>query len=110
MAVTGGSAKDASSSESIDQRAVREHVESVLASPILASSARRVQLLRYLCSRAIDGVGDQVNEYAIGVDVFEKPTSFDPRIDSIVRTEMGRLRQKLKEYSAAAPRSSSRIE
>ena len=110
MAVTGGSAKDASSSESIDQQAIREHVESVLASPILASSPRRVQLLRYLCTRAIDGVGDQVNEYAIGVDVFEKPSSFDPRIDSIVRTEMGRLRQKLKEYYAAAPPSAIRIE
>jgi TolB-like protein/Flp pilus assembly protein TadD len=111
MAVTGGSAKDASSSESIDQQAIRAHIETVLASPILASSPRRVQLLRYLCTRALSGDGDQVNEYAIGIDVFEKSASFDPRIDSIVRTEMGRLRQKLKEYYAGGGQSSTlRIE
>src|ERR1700684_1021722 len=109
MAVTDGSAKDASSSESLDQ-AIREHVESVATSPILASSPRRAQLLRYLCTRAMGGHGDQVNEYAIGLDLFEKPSSFDPRIDSIVRTEMGRLRQKLKEFYATAPPSAIRIE
>ncbi len=110
MAVTGGSAKDASSSESIDQQVIRAHIETVLASPILASAPRRAQLLRYLCTRALSGAGDQVNEYAIGIDVFDKSPSFDPRIDSIVRTEMGRLRQKLKEYYAGAPASALRIE
>lgn len=110
MAVTGGSAKDASSSESFDQKAIRDHVETVIASATLASSPRRAQLLRYLCTRAMTGDGDEVNEYAIGIDVFQKPSSFDPRIDSIVRTEMGRLRQKLKEYYAGAPPSGMRIE
>jgi len=90
-----------SSSDSISQQAIRAHVETIIASPFLASSPRRAQLFRYLCTRALAGDGDQVNEYAIGVDVFEKPPSFDPRIDSIVRTEMGRLRQKLKEYYAS---------
>ena len=111
MAVTGGSAKDASSSDSIDQEVIRAHLESVIASPILASSPRRAHLLRYLCTRALSGDGDQVNESAIGIDVFEKSSSFDPRIDSLVRTEMGRLRQKLKEYYAAGTQTSAiRIE
>ena len=111
MAVTGGSAKDTSSSDLLDQQAIRAHLEDVIASPVLASAPRRAQLLRYLCTRALAGDGEQVNEYAIGVDVFEKPPSFDPRIDSIVRTEMGRLRQKLKEYYASVPPGSTiRIE
>jgi adenylate cyclase len=100
MRISGEPSKDVSSADSAGQLAIRAHVEAVLAAPILASSSRKVQLLRYLCTRALDGQGEQVNEYAIGVDVFEKPASFDPRIDSIVRTEMGRLRQKLKEYYA----------
>ena len=50
------------------------------------------------------GEGDGINEYAIGLDVFEKPASFDPRIESIVRNEAGRLRQKLKDYYAESGR------
>ena len=110
MQATGEPSKDASPSDSAGGQAIREHLETVLASPILASSPRRAQLLRYLCTRALDG-GEPVNEYAIGVDVFEKPASFDPRIDSIVRTEMGRLRQRLKDYySSCEPPSAMRIE
>jgi serine/threonine-protein kinase len=56
-------------------------------------------LLRYLAERALSG--EAINEYAIGVDVFERPASFDPRIESIVRTEAARLRQKLKDYYAS---------
>jgi TolB-like protein/Flp pilus assembly protein TadD len=111
MRAAGEPSKDVSPSDSAGQQAIREHLETVLASPILASSPRRAQLLRYLCNRALDGQGEPVNEYAIGVDVFEKPASFDPRIDSIVRTEMGRLRQRLKDYySSVAPSSPIRIE
>jgi hypothetical protein len=86
MRAAGEPSQDASPSDSARQQAIREHLETVLASPILASSPRRAQLLRYLCTRALDGEGEQVNEYAIGIDVFEKSSSFDPRIDSIVRT------------------------
>ena len=46
------------------------------------------------------GEGDKVSEYAIGLDVFQKPASFDPRIESVVRTEVSRLRQRLKDYYA----------
>jgi serine/threonine-protein kinase len=106
MRTAGEPSKDVSPSDSPGEQAIREHLETVLASPILASSPRRAQLLRYLCTCALDGRGEQVNEYAIGIDVFEKTPSFDPRIDSIVRTEMGRLRQKLKDYYASGAQSS----
>jgi adenylate cyclase len=39
-----------------------------------------------------------VTEYGIGLDVFDRSPSFEPRMDSIVRTETSRLRQKLSEY------------
>lgn len=93
-------ALEKTSAEQARQQLIRAHIEAVTASPVLASSPRRVQLLVYLCDRALNGAGEPVNEYAVGVDVFEKPPSFDPRIDSIVRTEMGRLRQKLHDYYA----------
>ena len=81
------------------------HLDRVMASAAFASSGRSAQLLRYLVTRAMAGQGEQVNEYAIGVDVFERPESFDPRLDSIVRTELSRLRKRLKDYylSEGAP-------
>ncbi len=69
-----------------------------MASPAFAGSKRRAQLLQYLVRRTLAGEADQVNEYAIGVDVFAKPTSFDPRLESVVRNEVMRLRQKLIGY------------
>ena len=80
---------------------VRAQLERLLGAPSFKSSLRRGQLLRYLIERTLAGEADRINEYAIGIDVFEKPASFDPRIESIVRTEAGRLRQKLREYYAA---------
>ena len=35
---------------------------------------------------------------SIGVEVYERPASFDPHIDTIVRTEARRLRSKLHDY------------
>ncbi len=61
-----------------------------------APSSRR--LLRYLADRCIAGESDAIKEYTIGVDAFNKPTSYDPRSDSTVRIQIGRLRQKLTEY------------
>jgi TolB-like protein len=79
---------------------IRGQLSRLLATAVFASSLRRGQLLRYLVERTLAGEGDGINEYAVGLDVFEKPVSFDPRIESIVRNEVGRLRQKLKDYYA----------
>jgi TolB-like protein len=78
--------------------AVRDQLERMLASPTFASSPRLRTFLRYVVDRALAGEGDQLKEYAIGADVFERGADYDPRIDSIVRVEAGRLRAKLEEY------------
>lgn len=39
-----------------------------------------------------------MKEYLVGVEVFNKLETFDPRIDSIVRVEARRLRSKLDRY------------
>jgi TolB-like protein len=80
---------------------VRAYVDQLLASPAFSGSPRRARLLRYLVERELAGEGDRVNEYAIGVDVFDKPDSFDTRTESTVRAEFSRLRQKLRDYYAA---------
>lgn len=97
----GRSAREINPLDSAHSAEVRAQLDQLLAVPAFTSSRRRGRLLRYLVEHSLAGEADGINEYAIGVDVFDKPPSFDPRIESIVRTEAGRLRQKLREYYAA---------
>jgi TolB-like protein/Tfp pilus assembly protein PilF len=87
-------------SPDIRTREIRAYLSRLLAAPQFSLASRRGQLLAYLIDHTLAGDADKINEYAIGLDVFHKPTSFDPRIESLVRTEFSRLRQRLKEYYA----------
>jgi TolB-like protein len=75
----------------------RGYLERLLALPALASR-RRGQLLRYLVEQKLAGRADQVTEYGIALDVFERPASFDPRTEATVRAEMSRLRRTLTDH------------
>jgi adenylate cyclase len=77
---------------------VRAQLERLLASDSLASSARLQGFLRHIVERTLEGEGGGLKEYAVGVEVFNRGDDYDPRIDSIVRVEAGRLRAKLVEY------------
>ena len=56
------------------------------------------RFLRLAVERSLEGKADQLKEYLIGVEVFDRPASYDPRVDPIVRVEARRLRSKLKSY------------
>lgn len=84
---------------------IRATLERLLGTQHFAAASRRGQLLRYLVEHTLKGDADKINEYAIGLDVFDRPASFDPRIESIVRTEFSRLRQRLRDYYAEDGRS-----
>jgi TolB-like protein len=79
---------------------IRASVDRLLQSPDFRIPTRRARLLTYLVDRTLAGERNRINEYAIGVDVFDKPASFDPKLDAVVRAEISRLRQNLKEYYA----------
>ncbi len=82
--------------------AVRTQLEKVLASKIFAPASRLSRLLRYTVEQTLLGQADQIKEYVLGVQVFDRGDDFDPRIDPVVRVEAHRLRAKLKQYYAAA--------
>ncbi|HLW78666.1 MAG TPA: hypothetical protein VKU44_03615, partial [Terriglobia bacterium] len=44
------------------------------------------------------GDAERIKEYLVGVEVFGRDGSYDPRIDPVVRVEAGRLRTRLAEY------------
>jgi TolB-like protein/Tfp pilus assembly protein PilF len=58
------------------------------------------RFLRFVVEQAL--LGSDLKEYSIGLAVFDKDATFDPRIDNNVRTEARRLRAKLAEYYATA--------
>jgi TolB-like protein len=77
---------------------IRVCLDHVLASPEFTASRRRSQLLRYVVEQTLAGRAEHISEYGIGLDVFRKPESFDPRMEGIVRVEMSRLRRALADY------------
>lgn len=77
---------------------VRAELDRVLASRNFAGAERQRRMLRYIVQKTLAGQADQLKEYSVGVDVFDRDTSYDPRLDSIVRVEAGRLRSRLDEY------------
>jgi hypothetical protein len=73
-------------------------VERVLNSATFRNAEVLRRLLKFLAEKSIAGETDQLKEYTIAVDCLGKPTSYDPRQDSLVRIQIGRLRGKLAEY------------
>ena len=70
----------------------------ILESKAFRTSEVHRNLLNYLAGKSLAGDADSLKEYTVGLDVFSKPSSYDPRQESVVRMHMARLRQKLAEY------------
>ena len=77
-----------------------EHLEKVLHSRTLQNSGSLKAFLRYVVEKAVDDNEAQLKEYTIATEVFGRDSDYDPRIDSVVRVQAGRLRTKLNEYYA----------
>ena len=73
-------------------------VRRILESKTFRTSEVHRNLLQYLSDKALSGDADTLKEYTVGLDVFAKPSSYDPRQESVVRMHMARLRQKIGEY------------
>jgi Tol biopolymer transport system component len=76
---------------------IREQLERVLASPGFVHSTRMSRFLRFVVERSLSG-GDGLKESVIGVEVFDRPPGYDPKIEPIVRVEARRLRDKIHAY------------
>ena len=84
---------------------VRAELENILSSSQFSKSRRLSRFLRIAVEYLLGGRADGFKEYTIGIEVYERHSSYDPAIDSIVRTEARRLRLKLKEYYATSQKA-----
>jgi hypothetical protein len=80
------------------EAARRAQVERIFQSKAFRSSDVLRHLLSYLVDASLAGTADDLKEYTVAVDALGKPSSYDPRQESAVRMQVGRLRQKLADY------------
>jgi len=86
---------------------IRAQLEKVLASRLFARSTRLCRFLRFSVEESLAGNGGRLKEQIIGMEVFDRKSDYDPRIDPIVRVEARRLRAKLKAYYTSTGRGDS---
>jgi TolB-like protein/Tfp pilus assembly protein PilF len=84
----------------ISRGGILEQLARIMLSKAFQGSERSVRLLKFLVEHAANGPAGRVKEYTLGTEVLGKPSSFDPRTDTIVRAEISRLRSRLEKYYA----------
>jgi TolB-like protein len=90
--------RDCTIANGISHDAVHAELDRVLSSATFIRSKRLGRFLRFTVEQCLEGRQNALKEYLVGVEVFNKLETFDPRIDSIVRVEARRLRSKLERY------------
>ena len=83
---------------SLSAESVRTQLRQILSSRTFARSERLARFLTFAVEQTLAGRGEQIKEFVIGVEVFDKDAKYDPRMDPIVRVEARRLREKLRKY------------
>ncbi|WP_426161791.1 hypothetical protein [Pseudoduganella sp. R-34] len=87
---------------SLSNEELWREVDHLLASPTFAKAPRMCRLLTFLLEKKLSGNEQEINEYAIGLDLFGRDAStYDTSLDPQVRVQIGRLRQRLSAYYAA---------
>lgn len=85
----------------LEDKAVLDQVERILHSEELRGAEVLHRLLKFLAEKSVNGQADDLKEYTVATDGLGKPPSYDPRHNSAVRIQVGRLRQKLADYYRA---------
>jgi Tol biopolymer transport system component len=73
-------------------------LERIARSAEFAGAPRQQSFLRFVMAEALAGRGHEIKETLVAISVYGKPASYDPRIDSTVRVEAAKLRQRLNHY------------
>jgi hypothetical protein len=86
----------------VSESEAQEQIQRLVQNDLFRYSELQRRLLAYLAEKSLRGEADQLKEYTIAIDALGKPESYDPRRDSAVRLQSGKLRQKIREYYLAA--------
>jgi serine/threonine-protein kinase len=82
----------------LDQERIRDQVQRILRSEQFGNAPGLEKALSYLVEQSLAGRGGELKEVILALEVFNRGAEFDPRTDSSVRTQIGRLRSRLSSY------------
>jgi TolB-like protein/Flp pilus assembly protein TadD len=80
------------------QKLVRQQLDRILASSTFQQVDRLRRFLSFVVLESLAGRRDELKEYVVGIQVFGKESTFDPRTDPVVRVQARRLRARLVRY------------
>lgn len=90
-----------SESAAVPELEVRAALQRILQSAEFARAKRVGEFLRFATEEVLAGRGDRLKAFSIAREVYGRDESFDPRSDTIVRVDAGRLRHRLAAYYAS---------
>lgn len=82
-----------------------ELVERIVHTPTFHKAIKLQALLRFIVEHTIQEDTEEITEYRIGIEVFDKGPEYSPLLDSSVRVQARQLRLKLHEYFDGIGRS-----
>ncbi len=77
---------------------LNEQLGRILKSRFFIHSGTITSFLNFIVRETLEGRQDKLKEYVIALNVFSKPSDFNPQFDPIVRINAGRLRRALSDY------------
>ncbi|HEX7340254.1 MAG TPA: hypothetical protein VF271_10035 [Rhodanobacteraceae bacterium] len=90
--------EDAEGFGGIKAEEIRSACAAVIGSREFSKAYRMRRLLSYLVAATLEGHVREINEYSIGVEVFDRNPADCMTEDPIVRVQIGRLRKRLSAY------------
>lgn len=87
--------------------AVLRELNEILSSPHFCNSKRYPAMLQYIVEHTLDGKADLLKERTLGVEVFDRPPTYDTNADTVVRYTAGEVRKRLMLYYSEQGRNAS---
>src|SRR4051812_29573807 len=82
----------------LPKEAIYQQMERIFLDRLFLNSTILKKFLSFIVDQYLLGNSNMLKEYTIAVNVLDKPTSFKPQENSIVRIHAGRLRRALNHY------------
>lgn len=77
---------------------IRSELDYIFASRYFRHSVLLQKFLRFVVEKTLEGKGNEIKEYTVGVEVLDRPMGFNPQQDASVRIHAVRLRRNLKAW------------
>ncbi|HEX3985390.1 MAG TPA: hypothetical protein VHX13_02175 [Acidobacteriaceae bacterium] len=78
--------------------AIREQLNSLLASPFFSHSKRFPHFLRFVVEHTLAGDADNIKERTLGIEIFGRDAAYDTASDPIVRVTAAEIRKRVAQY------------